>query len=115
MSAWDRERSGPSSASPAICCVSRSALPIRVIYFSYVYIPQTAWRSSWEFDRSVPGPMIDCTDLAYAGAVVIYMMYAAQYGIFQNMVIYILGTLTNEPRRTAAIGGLFVGSKSGRW
>lgn len=53
--------------------------------------------------------MIDCTDRAYAGAVVIYMMYAAQYGIFQNMVIYVLGTLTNEPRKTAAMGGLFVG------
>lgn len=39
------------------------------------------------------------------------MFYAAQYGIFQNMVIYVLGTLTNEPRKTAAIGGLFVGGK----
>jgi hypothetical protein len=28
--------------------------------------------------------MIDCTDPAYAGAVVIYMLYASQYGIFQN-------------------------------
>lgn len=25
------------------------------------------------------------------------------------MVIYVLGTLTNEPRKTAAMGGLFVG------
>lgn len=57
--------------------------------------------------------MIDCTDDAYAGAVVIYMMYAAQYGIFQNMVIYVLGTLTNEPRKTAAMGGLFVGGEYG--
>ncbi len=73
------------------------------------YIAQTAWLASWRFDRSVPGPMIDCTDPAYAGAIVIYMLYAAQYGIFQNMVIYVLGTLTNEPRKTAAIGGLFVG------
>ncbi|KAK0255925.1 hypothetical protein LTS09_009227 [Friedmanniomyces endolithicus] len=73
------------------------------------YIAQTAWLAAWKFDRSVPGPMIDCTDPAYAGAIVIYMLYAAQYGIFQNMVIYVLGTLTNEPRKTAAIGGLFVG------
>ncbi|KAK0264500.1 hypothetical protein LTS09_001979 [Friedmanniomyces endolithicus] len=73
------------------------------------YIAQTVWLASWRFDRSVPGPMIDCTDPAYAGAIVIYMLYAAQYGIFQNMVIYVLGTLTNEPRKTAAIGGLFVG------
>jgi hypothetical protein len=57
--------------------------------------------------------MIDCTDKAYAGAVVIYMMYASQYGIFQNMVIYVLGTLTNEPRKTAAMGGLFVGGEHG--
>ena len=39
------------------------------------------------------------------------MMYASQYGIFQNMVIYVLGTLTNEPRKTAAMGGLFVGGE----
>jgi len=75
------------------------------------YIAQTVWLASWKFDRSVPGPMIDCTDSAYAGAVVIYMLYAAQYGIFQNMVIYILGTLTNEPRKSAAMGGLCVGGK----
>lgn len=101
------------------------------VWITGTYIAQTAWLASWKFDRSVPGPMIDCTDSAYAGAVVIYMLYAAQYGthtmcevreertaliscpsgIFQNMVIYILGTLTNEPRKTAAIGGLFVGSK----
>jgi hypothetical protein len=55
--------------------------------------------------------MIDCTDRAYAGAVVIYTLYASQYGIFQNMIIYVLGTLTNEPRKTAAMGGLFVGGK----
>ncbi|KXL49290.1 hypothetical protein M433DRAFT_132666 [Acidomyces richmondensis BFW] len=73
------------------------------------YIAQTVWLASWKFDRSVPGPMIDCTDSAYAGAVVIYMLYAAQYGIFQNMVIYILGTLTNDPRKSAAMGGLFMG------
>ena len=27
------------------------------------------------------------------------------------VVIYVLGTLTNEPRKTAAMGGLFVGGK----
>lgn len=49
------------------------------------YIAQTVWLSSWKFDRSIEGPMIDCTDSAYPGAVVIYMFYAAQYGMFQNM------------------------------
>jgi hypothetical protein len=82
-----------------------------VIWITGTYVAQTAWLAAWKFDRSVPGPMIDCTDRAYAGAIVIYMLYAAQYGIFQNMVIYILGTLTNEPRKTAAIGGLFVGGE----
>ena len=81
------------------------------IWITGTYCAQTAWLASWKFDRSIPGPMIDCTDSAYAGAVVIYIFYAAQYGIFQNMVIYILGTLTNDPRKTAAIGGLFVGGE----
>ncbi|KAK5114037.1 hypothetical protein LTR85_010343 [Meristemomyces frigidus] len=79
------------------------------VWITGAYIAQTAWLASWKFDRSIAGPMIDCTDSAYAGAVVIYMLYAAQYGIFQNMVLYVLGTLTNEPRKTAALGGLFVG------
>jgi hypothetical protein len=81
------------------------------VWITGTYIAQTAWLASWKFDRSAPGPEIDYTDPAYAGAVVIYIFYAAQYGIFQNMVIYILGTLTNEPRKTAALGGLFVGGK----
>ncbi|KAF2165583.1 hypothetical protein M409DRAFT_36848 [Zasmidium cellare ATCC 36951] len=84
-------------------------ITIDMIWITGTYIAQTVWLSSWNFDRSVPGPSIDCTDPVYAGAVVIYMLYAAQYGIFQNMVIYVIGTLTNEPRKTAAVGGLFVG------
>lgn len=54
------------------------------VWITAAYVAQTTWLASWKFDRSVPGPMIDCTDAAYAGAIVIYMMYAAQYGIFQN-------------------------------
>ena len=73
------------------------------------YIAPTAWLSSWNFDRSIAGPIIDYTDPAYAGAVTICMFYAAQYGIFQNMVIHILSSLTNYPRKSAAMGGLFLG------
>lgn len=78
------------------------------VWITGTYIAQTAWLSSWNFDRSVPGPMIDCTEHAYIGAVVIYMMYAAQYGVFQNVVLYILTSLTNEPRKTSALAGFFV-------
>lgn len=73
-----------------------------LVWITSAYIAQTVWLSSWKFDRSVAGPAIDCADSAYAGAVVIYMLYAAQYGVFQNVVLYILGTLTNEPRKAAA-------------
>lgn len=81
------------------------------VWITSTYIAQTIWLASWKFDRSIPGPSIDCMDPAYAGAVVIYMCYAAQYGIFQNMVLYVLGTLTNQPRNSADMGGLFVGGK----
>ncbi|GAB7355475.1 hypothetical protein MBLNU459_g5972t1 [Dothideomycetes sp. NU459] len=79
------------------------------VWITSTYIAQTIWLASWKFDRSIPGPAIDCTDPAYAGAVVIYMCYAAQYGIFQNMVLYVLGSLTNQPRKSGYMGGLFVG------
>ncbi|OKL55528.1 hypothetical protein UA08_09213 [Talaromyces atroroseus] len=78
------------------------------VWITGAYIAQTIWLSSWKFDRSVAGPSIDCTDPAYAGAVVIYMLYAAQYGIFQNVVMYVLGSLTNDPYKSATIGGFFV-------
>ncbi|KAJ6445379.1 Glycerol 2-dehydrogenase (NADP(+)) [Purpureocillium lavendulum] len=78
------------------------------VWISAAYIAQTVWLSSWKFDRSVPGPSIDCTDPAYPGAIVIYMIYAAQYGMFQNVVVYVMGTLTNDPYKSASIAGLFV-------
>ena len=55
-----------------------SGVAIDSVWVTGAYIAQTAWLASWKFDRSVEGPMIDCTDDAYAGAVVIYMLYAAQ-------------------------------------
>ncbi|KAL1867535.1 hypothetical protein VTK73DRAFT_4138 [Phialemonium thermophilum] len=84
------------------------AITFDAVWITGAYVAQTAWLASWRFDRSVPGPAIDCTDAAYAGAVVIYMLYAAQYGVFQNVVLYVLGSLTNEPRKLAAMGGFFV-------
>lgn len=87
-------------------------ITLDAVWITGAYIAQTIWLHSWKFDRSVPGPAIDVRDQAYAGAVVIYMFYAAQYGIFQNVVIYVLGGLTNEPRKSAAISGVFVGGKT---
>ena len=54
------------------------AIATDAVWITGAYIAQTAWLASWKFDRSVPGPAIDCTDPAYAGAIVIYMMYAAR-------------------------------------
>jgi MFS family permease len=75
------------------------------------YIAQTAWLRAWKFDISLPGPEIDFTDQAYRGAVVIYLFYAAQYGTFQSCVLYVLATFTNDLRKSAAIGGLYVGGE----
>ncbi|EXJ89091.1 hypothetical protein A1O3_02155 [Capronia epimyces CBS 606.96] len=102
----DREKLGTRKVRAFI------GITIDAVWITGAYIAQTIWLSSWKFDRSVPGPSIDVRDKAYAGAVVIYMLYAAQYGIFQNLVIYVLGGLTNEPRRSAAMSGLFVGGKT---
>ena len=73
------------------------------------YIAQTIWLASWKFDRSIPGPSIDWTHSSYPGAVIIYLCYGAQYGMFQNTVLWLLGSLTNQPSRLGHMSGLFVG------
>ncbi|RFU31056.1 hypothetical protein B7463_g5272, partial [Scytalidium lignicola] len=84
-------------------------IAIDAIWITGAYIAQTVWLASWKFDRSVEGPSIDVSDAAYPGAIIIYLFYATQYGIFQNLVIWLFGTLTNDPPRQSAMGGLFVG------
>lgn len=75
------------------------------------YVAQLVWLSSWKFDRSIPGPNIDWTDDSYAGAVIIYILYGAQYGLLENLVIWVLGTLTNNKEKLASLSGLFVSGK----
>lgn len=87
------------------------AITCNAVWITGTYIAQTIWLASWDFDRSIEGPMIDASDKSYAGACVIYMLYAAQYGTFQNVVLWILASLTNDPQKSAAMGGIFVGGK----
>jgi hypothetical protein len=86
-------------------------ISIDAVWITGAYIAQIIWLHSWKFNRSIDGPSIDISDSSYGGAIVIYLLYATQYGIFQNVVIWMFGTLTNDPQKQAAIGGLFVGSK----
>ncbi|OQV02268.1 hypothetical protein CLAIMM_07500 [Cladophialophora immunda] len=88
------------------------AIALDVVWITGAYIAQTVWLASWKFRLSVPGPDIDVTDSAYAGAIVIYIFFAAQYSLFQNVVIYVLGAITNDPRKAAALSGLLVGLQS---
>jgi hypothetical protein len=87
------------------------AITVDAVWITGVYIAQTIWLHSWNFDRAVPGPSIDVANSAYAGGFIIYMFYLVQYGIFQNVVIWIMGTLSNDPYKQASMGGLFVGGK----
>ncbi|ETS75937.1 hypothetical protein PFICI_12881 [Pestalotiopsis fici W106-1] len=73
------------------------------------YVALTIWLHSWNFNRNIEGPMIDLKDAAYPGAVVIYILYGAQYGIFQNTVLWLVGSLSNQPGAMAHMGGIFVG------
>ena len=81
---------------------------IDAIFITGTYIAQTIWLASWKFDRNIPGPAIDWTDSSYPGAVIIYLCYGAQYGMFQNTVLWLLGSLTNQPSKTGHMVGLFV-------
>lgn len=90
------------------------AITFVAVWMTGNYIAPTAWLAAWDFDLSVRGPAIDCTDAAYAGAVTIYLLYAAQYGAFQGLVLYALSTFTNEPCKIAAPGGLYVGGECPR-
>jgi hypothetical protein len=81
---------------------------IDAIFITGTYIAQTIWLASWKFDRSIAGPSIDWTNPSYLGAVIIYLCYGAQYGMFQNTVLWLLGSLTNQPSRLSHMAGLFV-------
>ncbi|KAK5043607.1 hypothetical protein LTR84_011367 [Exophiala bonariae] len=85
------------------------AITIIMIWVTGSYIAQTIWLSSWKFNRHIPGPSIDINDAAYPGAVIIYLFYGGQYGMFQNTVVWIIGSLTNDPRRISHMSGIFVG------
>jgi hypothetical protein len=78
------------------------------IWITGTYIAQTIWLSSWKFDKTVAGPNIDYTDNSYPGALIIYLCYGAQYGIFQNTVLWVLGSLSNDPFILGNYSGLFV-------
>jgi hypothetical protein len=87
------------------------ALGIICVWYTGIYIAQTAWLASWKFNRSIAGPGIDLYDSAYPGAVVIYLLYGGQWGMFQNTIIYLIGTLANDPYWISSVSGLFVGCK----
>jgi MFS family permease len=81
------------------------------VWLTGTYIAQTIWLASWKFNRKIPGPAIDVTSDAYPGAIVIYLLYAAQYGSYVNIVVYTWATITNDPRKLAALGSLFMCGK----
>jgi hypothetical protein len=84
------------------------AVSFDAIWITGTYIAQTVWLASWKFDRAAAGPNIDWKDDSYPGALIIYLCYGAQYGIFQNTVLWILGSLSNDPSILGNYSGLFV-------
>jgi hypothetical protein len=87
------------------------ALSVIFVWHAGTYIAQTIWLASWKFDRSVKGPSIDVNDAAYPDAVIIYLLYGGQWGMFQNTIIYLVGALANDPYWIANVSGLFVGCR----
>jgi hypothetical protein len=87
------------------------AVSLDAVWTTGSYITQTVWLSSWKFNRKVPGPSIDWTDNAYPGAIIIYLCYGAQSGNFQNTVLWILGSLSNDPVIIGNYSGLYVAGK----
>jgi hypothetical protein len=85
------------------------AVALITVWITGVEMAQTIWLNSWKFDRSITGPEIDLYDSAYPGVVIIYLIYGGQYSIFQNVVLWILGSLSNNPHRSALYRGIFVG------
>lgn len=84
------------------------------IWITGAYIAQTIWLASWNFSYDVAGPDMDFTDPAYAGAVTVYLFYAAQYGIFTSIFLYTLAAFTNDPRKSAGLAGMYIGRESVR-
>ncbi|KIW84617.1 hypothetical protein Z517_00005 [Fonsecaea pedrosoi CBS 271.37] len=84
-------------------------ITVNCAWITGAYIAQAIWLNSWNFNWKIPGPEIDCTDKADRGAMMVYLSYAAQYGMFQSLVLYVLGSFTYDPVKAAACGVLYTG------
>ncbi|KAF4430717.1 putative membrane protein [Colletotrichum fructicola] len=74
------------------------------------WIALLAFLASNDFDRAGPVIGIDWTDgRRFAGPFVLYMFLGASYPIFQNFLIWVYSTFSNEPRTLGRYSGYFKG------
>ncbi|KAF4818311.1 putative membrane protein [Colletotrichum siamense] len=74
------------------------------------WIALLAFLASNDFDRAGPVIGIDWTDgRRFAGPFALYMFLGASYPIFQNFLIWVYSTFSNEPRTLGRYSGYFKG------
>lgn len=74
------------------------------------WIALLAFLASNDFDRAGPVIGIDWTDgRRFAGPFVLYMFLGASYPMFQNFLIWVYSTFSNEPRTLGRYSGYFKG------
>lgn len=84
------------------------AIALAAVWCTGSYIALIVWLHSWDFNRAIKGPDIDWTDAAYPGAVVVYLCYGIQYGFLPNLVLWVLGSLSNQPDKLSQYAAYFI-------
>lgn len=57
-------------------------------------------------------PRMDYTDSEYIGPMFLYIFYGAFDAIFQSFILWVLGALSNNPKKTALYAGFYKGIQS---
>lgn len=57
-------------------------------------------------DRSKSGPAMDWSDPGYGGRLVLYLVWGASYGLFFQLRLWFMGSLSNAPAKLARYCGL---------
>ncbi|KAI8868151.1 MFS general substrate transporter [Ramicandelaber brevisporus] len=80
---------------------------VSAVMFNGAWIGGVIIQSKYSRSRDYTASPIDLTDGAYAGPLVLYLLYGACDAIWQSYIYWILGSLTNQPETAARFASMY--------